>query len=153
MPHPPNPPVTSLDTALANFHQLAVESFIEGLKLAYTQQPAADPNPTQHAKNLAVWDAEKSKGKAQMASALQQLVQADVMLKEAKARSSYASLVDLISATNAALTTLMTTTGGATAEQQARAQLIAAHAAFLQSLASIAPLALWQKAPSGSANG
>jgi hypothetical protein len=70
-----------------------------------------------------------------------------------KGRISYKTLVGLIATINTALTNLTTNTGGTPTEQQARAQLITAHAALLQSLATIAPLALWQKPQPGGATG
>lgn len=144
----PNPPVTNSETAIENFRQLAVKSFTDALERAYETRPN---NPDD--KTLALWEGRISKAKAQMASALQQLIQADVMFSEMKARESYGTLVALIKNTYSALNNLMTSTGGTPAEQQARSQLITAHAALLQSLASIAPLALWPKGQSGGATG
>src|SRR5262249_46110401 len=112
----PNPPVTDLESALANLRQLAVESFTDALEQAHEPKPDDDPQDDEktRARKLAPWKARISEAKAQMASALQQLAQADVMLSESKGRSSYRTLVALITSTNTALSNLMNNTGGTT---------------------------------------
>ena len=136
-------PAIDLESAVGEFQGVAQKSFQAAVVDA--NQPKPDPATP---KELAQWEATTSKGKVQMASALQQLVQADVMLCELRARASYRALVGLIVTANAALESAITNTAGLTVADQT--QLIGAHAALLGSLADIVPLALWHEGEAGT---
>jgi hypothetical protein len=135
--------VTDLESALVEFSRFAVDSFKAALAQAESQKRSDQEQ--------AVWEAETARGKVQMASALQQLVQADVMLSELKGRNSYRTLVGLIVTANTALNSLIGNPGGLTVQEQT--QLITAHAALLESLAEIVPLALWHEGQANTAMG
>ena len=133
---------TDLETAVNDFRSFALTSFNAALERANLTKPA-------DAKLVPAWEADTAQAKVQLASALQQLVQADVMLSELKGRSSYRTLVGLIVTANTALNSLIGNPGALSVQEQA--QLITAHAALFESLAEIVPLALWHEA--GTATG
>jgi hypothetical protein len=137
--------VTDLDSAVVAFRQFAVASFNAALAQAQATEPSPDPkwDEKTKAREHANWEAKITKARADMASALQQLVQADVMLSELKGRDSYRTLVGLIATATNTLNSLIAGPGGMTVQE--RTQLITAHAALLDSLADIIPLALWRK--------
>jgi hypothetical protein len=142
----PNTEEDTLKQALEIFRGVAKQAFTDAYNDALAPKPTNDPNdPAGSARALAAWEAGVAKAKGQLASALQQLVQTDVMLSEALGRQSYRSLVDLILNTKTALEGLVKNTVGVPADLHARSELIAADAALLQALANIAPLVLWQK--------
>ena len=137
---------TDLESAVGAFSKFAVESFNAALVDAEEDKPSSND-----ATVLAEWQARTSKGKVQMASALQQLVQADVMVSELNGRNSYRALVGLLVTANTALNNLIGNPGALTVPE--RTQLITAHAALIESLADIVPLALWHKGQADTATG
>jgi hypothetical protein len=145
------PTVTDLPTALDNFRQFAFESFSQALTAAHESPPVDQSNPPSPSDKQAraAWDARVAKAKADMMSALQQLAQSDIMLSESKGRAAYQKLADLIVSTNTALGDIMKVTSAQTADDlRAYADLLSAHAALLQALANIAPVATWPGAKS-----
>jgi inactivated superfamily I helicase len=156
---PFNPPGTEINEAaeekdlnigLETFRGVAKQAFTDAYNLVIAGPPdTSHDDETTKQRKLAAWEAGVAKAKGQLASALQQLVQADVMFSEALGRKSYRSLVKLIASTNNTLTTLVNDTSGSVADLHARSELITANAALLQALANIAPLTLWKNSSSG----
>lgn len=144
-----NPDVNNLPEAIENFRQLAVNSFIEASEQARKPKPTGPPDDPKLAKNVAQWEADVAKAKAQMSSTLQQLVQADVWLIESLGRDSYKDIVDFIkNSDKSALATLVTSPGSNKDDREASAHLLNAHAALLAAMANFAPIATWLNAKS-----
>lgn len=155
LPDPGN--VDNLKEANEASRLLAVDSFRKAYAIAKAPfvetlpqlpQPESDVDKQRR---RAQYDAGVAKAKSDMASALQQLVQADVTDAERIGRDGYlklAVLVKTISDTNGALLNIANTTPVATTDLPGLAALLNAHAALLQALANLAPVATWPGARS-----
>lgn len=144
--------VDGLEDANEASRLLAVDSFRKAYAIAkepFVETPPQLPQPEADVakqRRRAQYDAGLAKAKSDMASALQQLVQADVTDAERIGRDGYlklAALVKTISDTNGALLNIANTTPVATTDLAGLAALLTAHAAFLQALGNLAPVATW----------
>jgi hypothetical protein len=135
---------TDLPSAIEQFRQVALASFNDALArvLATTLPPGM---------TAAEWAADKAKAKAQLSSALDQMVHADTLVSDKSGRDGFTALATTTKAAAESLYTRITgianDTSGTTSDQDARNQELDALANVLDALGRIAPVALWQKAP------
>ena len=160
----PTPPAADLSSALDYFTQVALDSFNAGYDDASTAQPPiADPPTTQSEQAQKDWATKTGKGKSQMSSALQQLVQAETMRSDQRGRTGYVAVVTLMSdaqTTASAIfaliqqlvdwTTLPATDPDRQNEIARRTTLLGVLNTALDKLGQLTPVAAWDKAASSS---
>jgi hypothetical protein len=136
---------TNLATAIDKFRATALAAFNAAVARVNQTPPA-----NQDEKAAAKWDTDTAKAKAQMLSALQQIVQADSMTSDQRGRDGYGALVsimedarDTAKTVNAQVVTLAGSTTGTVGDRDAQ---LYALAAVLQALANLAPVEVWRKA-------
>ena len=155
---PPNPPATDLASAVGYFQGVAVASFNAAYDDATASQPAiVDPPTTQSERAQKDWTTRTGKGKSQMSSAMQQLVQAETMLSDQRGRDGYTALVTLMTAVFTLMQTLVDWTTLPTTEPDRhneitnRTALLGVLNTALEKLGQIAPVAVWQKSGANGA--
>lgn len=160
----PTTPPNELQLALEAFTRVAVDSFNAGYADATAAPPPAPVPPTTQSEQAQKdWATKTGKGKSQMSSALQQLVQAETMRSDQRGRDGYDAIVTLMTdaqTTASAIFTLVqqlvdwSTLPAADPDRQnefaRRTSLLGVLNTALDNLGRIAPIAVWQKPTSSS---
>jgi hypothetical protein len=136
---------SSLNDAIGIFRSIALDAFNQGQSDALSTRGAQQTE--------AAWEQQKSKGKAAMQTALDQIAHADSLDSARQGRDEFDDLMTTAKSVSGQITTTMADTSGASNDQLARNGLIAALAATLQSIANLAPACDWDKAASSSSSG
>ena len=137
--------VGSLADAIAKFKSIALDSFNQGQSDALATKAAGQSD--------AAFEQQKSKGKAAMQSALDQIAHADSLTSASNGRDEFNSLMTAAGSITTQIGSTMALTGGTSSDQNARNGLVAALAAALEGIANLAPACDWDKAPSSSSSG